>query len=111
MSSEFVIGAVLAGSVFFGWRPLSRWALRLAHSRRRIAVGYLLGVLRGSMDNGKRISYRKLVNSPSFFGRSYGLILLKQGPNEPTAERTVAAPFTEPLDDPDSNNREEAGER
>ena len=100
MSSQFAFGAIATVSLIFGWRWVFRWGLRFARSRRRIAVGYLLGVLRSSLDQGTRISYRKLVNSPSIFGRSYGLILLKQGPNEPTAEQRVAVPFTEPLDDP-----------
>jgi len=41
---------------------------------------------------------------PTYYGVAWLLDILKEGPNEPTAGRTV----TEPLDDPEVNQGDEA---
>lgn len=72
---------------------------RQISKRHRFPAAYAVRMFDAKLEAGERISVRNLLSWRLPGKRSYVLALFKQGPQEPTAERAAAAPFTEPLDD------------
>jgi hypothetical protein len=93
----FVLGlATIPAFVAFGCA-----AVWLENRLRKYPAAYAARMLDARIDAGGRISARNLIRT-----KRRVLILLKEGPNEPTAERVVKEPFTEPLDDPPAGDEE-----
>jgi hypothetical protein len=70
--------------------------------RRRPAGPFLSITLTRIEELGRRISVRPLLATGSIRGRSWAVVIFKEGPNEPcAADPPIKRPFTEPLDDPE----------
>jgi hypothetical protein len=95
----FGAGVLLAWPIYYGVAWFLDFLVGAVRNRQRKPVAYMVRMLDAKLRGGKLISFRPLLVWSIPRGRSWALVLLKEGPNEPTAERPAKRPFTEPLDD------------
>jgi hypothetical protein len=83
----FVLGIVCAPGIFWALKRLNSAAGTFVSRREKYAAGHFVRIMEGRLESGKRTSCRPLLSLPPIRGRAYLLMLFKEGPKEPTAER------------------------
>jgi len=106
----FVAGVLLASPIYYGVAWLLDAVVNAVRNRQRKPAAYMVRIVDAKLESGKRLSFRPLLTWKFPRGRSWVLVLLKEGPNEPEVEDiAMKRPFTEPLDDdPEVNQGTEA---
>jgi hypothetical protein len=105
----FVGGVLLAFPIYYGVARLLDAVVNAVRNRQRKPAAYMVRILDAKLEGGRRVSFRPLLTWKIPRDRSWALVLLKEGPREPTAgDPPVKRPFTEPLDDPEVNQGAEA---